>query len=182
MEIFTLPKNSSIRRWISFISKYRCSPTQSLCSNVMLYDRTQNWLRNLTDFGEAITELEWSPTDKIEIPWEVREGKAIAISPDGNFIALGGVDSKVRVWKISDRNGSFDNNEPEQILDTEKGDVFNNLTYSPDGNWLAAGTSKGIVYIWSLPGWELTYYQRSTGFIKKLVFTHDNTNCDINIQ
>ncbi len=80
-------------RWISFMqSFYNCSPTQFFCSNVMLYDRQRGWMTNLTKFDEGTPSLPWSYYGSLVLPWESWESSALAFSPDGKLIALGGYD------------------------------------------------------------------------------------------
>lgn len=165
-------------RWISFMqSFYNCSPTQFFCSNVMLYDRQRGWMTNLTKFDEGTPSLPWSYYGSLVLPWESWESSALAFSPDGKLIALGGYDSTVRIWQISDRRHLLDQNEPDVTLKTQGNDYFSVLAFTHGGEWLAAGTINGTVYIWELSDGRLLYtLKNQTDPIRKLVFSADGAH------
>ncbi len=62
--------------------------------------------------------------------------------PDGNHLASGGADGKVRVWDLGRPNA-----EPI-VLDA--GPEVDAVAFSPDGTRLAAGGDDGILRIWTL--------------------------------
>ena len=66
----------------------------------------------------------------------------VAISTSGRWLASGGHDRPLRIWRAKERTS--------QILAAWKG-RFNALAFSPDEKALAAAGGDGIVHVWSLP-------------------------------
>ena len=173
-DFLRFPGISTDGRWISFMQpKFRCSAVQDFCSNLMLYDLENNWMSNLTNYGEIIPSVPWEYRGSWAIPWELWESKALAFSTDGRFLAMGGMDSKIRIWQVGIGNATIIDNVPIHILDSGKDDTFSKIVFSPNGNWLTAGTTSGIVYIWKLPEGNLLYtLKENHGLIKDLVYTN----------
>lgn len=172
------PDISSDGRWISFMQSFHnCSSTQIQCSNVMLYDRQHSWMTNLTKYEQAVPTLGWSYSDSLVIPWQTWESSALAFSFDGSLVALGGTDSKVRLWRIIDGYQSVEKDAPTKVLGIDTADVFSAVAFSADGQWLAAGTSSGSVYVWNLLEDVLVSTNNNQSkLIRKLVFSQDGTD------
>ena len=70
---------------------------------------------------------------------------AVAVSPDGQWIATAGSDRAVRIW---DATG-------EQITDPLQhfSDALA-VAFSPDGRWLATGSNDGSARLWSTATWQ----------------------------
>jgi WD40 repeat protein/serine/threonine protein kinase len=85
----------------------------------------------------------WKTASHQEL-WTLRDEHtaSIALSPDGNLLAVGGWHGEVRIWEIA----------TEQELYTLQGhaDEVNALTFSPDGRYLASASSDGRVRIWEV--------------------------------
>ena len=68
---------------------------------------------------------------------------AVAIAPDGTWLAAGGTEGKVRIW--------------EQATGKERADLtghsgsVNAIAAAPDGTWLATGSDDGTARIWDAP-------------------------------
>jgi WD40 repeat protein/DNA-directed RNA polymerase specialized sigma24 family protein len=171
------PKISYEGRWITFMqSVYNCSSTQFLCSNVMLYDRQRGWMTNLTNYEAGTANLPWSYSGSLALPWETWESKALAFSPNDNLLALGGIDSKVRIWQITHFGQLINQDEPIITLETGGSEYFTAITFTPDSEWLAAGTMSGAVYIWNLPEGSLLYdLSGQSDPIKDMVFSQDGS-------
>jgi WD40 repeat protein len=67
---------------------------------------------------------------------------ALAFSADGEWLAVGGLGNRIRVWKASGH---------EVFLEERSGTV-GALAFSPDGRWLAAGGEDGTVQLWRWAG------------------------------
>ncbi|PSB57870.1 NB-ARC domain-containing protein [Chamaesiphon polymorphus] len=67
----------------------------------------------------------------------------VAFSPDRQYLATGGMDGQIRIWKVSDG---------QQILAWQAhGDWIRNVTFSPDGKLIASSSNDATVRIWD---WE----------------------------
>ncbi len=175
---FTLfPGISSDGRWVSYMRYFtNCTINQPNCSNVMLYDRQNNWTTDLTKFDVEIPKLLWTYSGSISPPWETWESPALAISPDGILIALGGYDSKVRIWRSTDISSTQPLNEPIKTFNIGENESFSSLVFSPNGEWLAGGMSSGAVYIWALSDGKILFSTKTQSeLVRKLAFTQDST-------
>jgi WD40 repeat protein len=175
---FTIfPGISSDGRWIGFMeSSHDCSATQLRCSNVMLYDRQTGWISNLTRFSQPTARLAWQYSGNLSMPWQSWESTALAFSPDGKLIALGGDDSTVRVWQTTQASDGNLKVPPMQTLEVSGNNTFSALAFNHNGYWLAAGTSGGLVSVWNVAdGKLLDQVKDLTGPIKNLAFSQDNS-------
>jgi len=73
---------------------------------------------------------------------------AVAISPDGKFLAAGGTDTVVRVWSLPDK-------QPVATL-KEHTDWISGLSFSPDSKLLATGSADKTVRLWDTAAWKQT--------------------------
>ncbi len=172
------PQVSANGSLVTFMqSSYNCSPTQLVCSNVMLYDRQRKWMTNITRYGEEQPSLPWSYFASLALPWEGWESTALSFSPDGKLLALGGHDSIVRLWHINTDVHAINQANPDITLDTKSNDNFTVVAISQDDSWLAAGTYTGVVYIWDLRGPTLLYTMKDqVDPIRKIEFSKDGSN------
>ena len=65
---------------------------------------------------------------------------AIAVAPDGSWLAVAGLDPRVRVWDVATARQLF-------VLDGHRAEVYA-AAIAPDGSWLATGGGDGTVRIW----------------------------------
>ena len=122
--------------------------------------------------------------------------EAMALSPDGRWLATGNADQLARLWDLSVANA-----EPK-ILKGHAGEIWA-VTFSPDSRWLATGSdnandlgqdSKGkyLVILWDLkpskrPAWAgqahgpadephplFTTHGRVIGHVRQLAFSPDS--------
>ena len=66
---------------------------------------------------------------------------ALAFSPDGQYLAVGGFSNKIEIWNIS----TF-----ERVQTLNSANQIYSLAYSPDGTTLVSSGSNGIIEIWSV--------------------------------
>ncbi len=175
---FTLfPGITSDGRWVSYMQFFnRCSLNQPFCSNVMLYDRQNHWTTDLTKFDQEIPVLPWAYSGSISPPWESWENPALALSPDGILIALGGNDSKVRIWQSADVSNAPLQNKAVKTFQIEGNDSFSSLVFSSNGEWLAGGTNSGAVYIWNMYDGKIIHsIHNQPELVRQLVFSQDSS-------
>jgi hypothetical protein len=143
---------------------------------VMLFDTQREWMTNLTQNNKEVQPLPWSYSQSVLLPWGSWESTAMSFSPDGKLIAIGGMDSRVRVWAISNIEASIQGNASFMVLRAKQNEYFTSLAFSPNSEWLAAGTTSGLVYIWDLSNDRLLYTLKDqVDPIKKILFTKDNS-------
>ncbi|CED84046.1 Angio-associated migratory cell protein (contains WD40 repeats) [Phaffia rhodozyma] len=96
---------------------------------------------------------------------------AVAFSSDGQFVATGGMDGRVRVWK---RVGTEDWNNWEFLTSLEGPDEVTCLTWHPKGPVLAVGSNDTTVWMWQLPsGNTMQVFAGHTDAITAISFTPD---------
>lgn len=71
---------------------------------------------------------------------------SLAFSADGNLLATGATDSKMRVWKVTGGRGLEPTGAPIELPDGRP----NALAFHPDGTTLAAGTDKSDILIFDV--------------------------------
>ncbi len=175
---FTLfPGISSDGRWVSYMQYFHnCSSTQLRCSNAMLYDQLTAWITNITKYDQEIPDLQWDYSDQITLPWQTWESTALALSPDGKMVAMGGMDSVVRLWQIP-HTGVVDNQvQPTKTFETSGYEAISSIAFSTNGQWIAAGSVNGEVYVWDIASGNLVYRLNNLPDpIKNLVFNKENS-------
>jgi WD domain, G-beta repeat len=99
---------------------------------------------------------------------------AVAFSPDGHFVATGGVnsddsDDHVRIW-------TFDGTTLTPCGPSLSTFGYPYLAFSPDGHTLAVGSSYDYVYLYDVPSWTLLRTLTSVGsdFLTGVGFTPDS--------
>ena len=74
--------------------------------------------------------------------------RATAFSPDGQLIATGGGDRKVKLWDATTGTLVQDVSGERHTAEVE------NLAFSPDGQTLASVSRDGSLKLWAVPGTE----------------------------
>lgn len=103
-----------------------------------------------------------------EIRHDSNPNSAVAISPDGRFIATPGPDQTVKLWDA----------ETRAELRTLRGHVgyIWRVAFSPDGRYLASGSWDSTIKVWDLKAPELAEpvtLRGHAGFIRSLAFSPD---------
>ncbi len=91
---------------------------------------------------------------------------ALAVSPDGKFIATGAYDQKIRLWDTA-------TGKEVALLKGHNGAV-NGLSFRPDGKVLASASADRTVKLWSIPaGQRLDTLSQPTKEQTSVVFSAD---------
>jgi len=91
---------------------------------------------------------------------------ALAVSPDGKFIATGAYDQKIRLWDTA-------TGKEIALLKGHNG-VVNGLSFRPDGKVLASASADRTVKLWSIPnGQRLDTLSQPTKEQTSVVFSAD---------
>ncbi|GAA5973037.1 hypothetical protein JCM11641_000375 [Rhodosporidiobolus odoratus] len=96
-----------------------------------------------TDTGAQVAHLSGHQDSVTAVGWNF----------DGSLCATGGMDGRVRVWKVRRRSGdeSWEEAGWESCQALEGPDEVNWLDWHPKGNVLLAGGADGTVWVWNLP-------------------------------
>jgi WD40 repeat protein len=87
-------------------------------------------------------------TMTLTVPASVGAATSLALSPDGNLLAAGGLDDTVTIWNIQ-----AGGNQPT-TLDGHRFPVID-VAFSPDGDSLASASDDGTVALWKTLGTAL---------------------------
>ncbi|CAO1618968.1 unnamed protein product [Sympodiomycopsis kandeliae] len=89
--------------------------------------------------GNEVQALQPKHTDSvISVGW----------SADGQFVATGGMDGMVNVWKVAEQ-GQW--NKWDHVVTLEGGDEVQFITWHPKGHVLVAGYADSTTWMWNLP-------------------------------
>ncbi|MEZ6150711.1 MAG: WD40 repeat domain-containing protein [Pirellulaceae bacterium] len=80
--------------------------------------------------------------------------RAVAFSPDGNYLATAGMERYVRIWSVAD--GDLHN-----LLADEEGWGFMSLAFSPSSQELAAIDEEGNVVVWDIEKGQLLWRKKN---------------------
>jgi len=94
----------------------------------------------------AVTLLDFETGAATTLEETKDEVLAVALSPDGRFLAAGGTDAVVRVWDLADK-------QPATDLKAHS-DWISGLAFSPDGKLLATGSADKTVRVWDTASWK----------------------------
>ncbi|KAG6373481.1 ribosome biogenesis protein Sqt1 [Boletus reticuloceps] len=135
-----------------------CHPTEPLAASGGEDDLGYVW--DMTD-GEVIVKLT-GHTDSVS---------NTAFSADGEMIATGGMDGKVRVWR---RVGKENYRTWEFLTELQGPDEVMWLRWHPRGSILLAGSNDSTVWLWQLPsGNTMQVFAGHTGPVQCGEFTPD---------
>jgi WD40 repeat protein len=91
---------------------------------------------------------------------------AVAISPDGNWLATSDFEGEIRLWRMGE-------SQPIFTLRGHVGWVWS-MAFSPDSRWLASGGADQTVRIWDLHAWVcLRILKGHTDTVRAVAFSPD---------
>jgi WD40 repeat protein len=93
--------------------------------------------------------------------------RAMAVAPDGSWLASGSDDGAVRIWDIAaDR---------EQAIFTGHTGRVRAVAVAPDGSWLASGGWDGTVRIWDVATGQVRALMRLDNSVNSYAWLGTNT-------
>ncbi|TFK40374.1 WD40-repeat-containing domain protein [Crucibulum laeve] len=135
-----------------------CHPTEPLAASGGEDDLGYIW--DITD-GEVIVKLTGHTDSVISTVW----------SADGEMIATGGMDGKIRIWR---RVGKENYRTWEFLTELQGPDEVMFLRWHPKGNVLLAGSNDSTLWLWQLPsGNTMQVFAGHTGAVNCGEFTPD---------
>ncbi|KAF5359141.1 hypothetical protein D9756_003413 [Leucocoprinus leucothites] len=137
-------------------------PTQPLAASGGEDDMGYIW--DITD-GEVIVKLTGHTDSVTSTAW----------SSDGEMIATGGMDGKVRIWRrVGKAKGKDDYRTWEFLTELQGPDEVMFLRWHPKGNVLLAGSNDMTLWLWQLPsGNTMQVFAGHTGPVNCGEFTPD---------
>jgi tricorn protease-like protein len=108
---------------------------------------------------------EMGPPPRLTLPANAGPIWSVAISPDGNTIAMGIDDGTVKLWNAK-------TGEVRGTVHAHKSPIWA-VAFSPDGNVLATGSTDGTVGLWKMPSGDPCCKLQHTGPVRCLAFSHD---------
>ncbi|MFB9431922.1 nSTAND1 domain-containing NTPase [Streptoalloteichus tenebrarius] len=91
--------------------------------------------------------------------------EAIAFSPDGQVLATGGAEGRIRLWSAADARVTGEIRGPEQVVYA--------VAFSPDGRLVVAGGSDKTVVFADVASRQVTGTLRLTAAVRDLAFSPD---------
>ena len=93
---------------------------------------------------------------------------AVAFSPDGRWLASGGLDNTIKLWEVS-------SGRQLRMLVGHTSEVTS-LAVSPDGRWLASGSNDKSVKLWEVESGKLLHtFSGFTDGVNRVGFSPDGT-------
>ena len=95
------------------------------------------------------------------------EVTAVAVAPDGSWLASGSRDGTVRIWDVA-------SGRERGALTGHTGEVTA-VAVAPDGTWLASGSRDGTVRIWEIATWYVRAMMRVDNDIRACAWLSPDT-------
>ncbi|KAJ7756452.1 ribosome biogenesis protein Sqt1 [Mycena maculata] len=131
-------------------------PTEPLAASGGEDDLGYVW--DITD-GEVIVKLSGHTDSVTSVAW----------SADGEMVATGGMDGKIRIWRKRDNYRTW-----EFLTQLEGPDEVMFLRWHPKGSVLLAGSNDSTLWLWQLPsGNTMQVFAGHTGAVQCGEFTPD---------
>ncbi|NJN87298.1 MAG: WD40 repeat domain-containing protein, partial [Leptolyngbyaceae cyanobacterium SL_7_1] len=151
-------------------------PLSGLMTIVSLADQKQRGLMRFFPVNQVTTSLNEAVLVSKEVNRVWHEGfvNAVAVSPDGNWMASATSDALIHVW---DRTGKLQGDPfgaaTESDLQKQQNHQLNTLTFSPNSQWLLSGGSDGTLRLWNRAGRVIGVFSGHTKAVNSVAFSAD---------
>lgn len=152
-----------------------------------------NSLQHFTTHSGSVFAISCHPTEPLAVSggeddlgyiWDITDGEVLvkltghvdsvcsaSFSSDGQMVATGGMDGKVRIWR---RVGTVDFRNWEFLTELQGPDEVIWLRWHPRGTILLAGSNDSMVWLWQLPsGNTMQVFAGHSGPVQCGEFTPD---------
>jgi WD40 repeat protein len=99
--------------------------------------------QNLAAASETGDVIVWNMDGSVKFNFQAVTNSAVAFSPDGRLLALGGYNGEVTLWDLQTGKAS-------EITLAGPADSIRALAFSPDSRRLAASAWDALIYIWDV--------------------------------
>lgn len=119
---------------------------------------------------ETVVEIDLQSHQSLVHDWPLAIVMSVAFSPEGNLLAAGGADGKVRIWET---------NSASLLFEVQAHNYWvSGLAFAPEGNILASGSSSdGLIKLWNMKSTTpLQTLEDGKRFIYDLAFGPDGNS------
>ena len=125
-----------------------------------------DWVAVAAETAITLVDVEQAKVDRLLESSLEGQPRSVAVSPDGQLLAVGTSAGELLVWRLDDLDRG-----PSEILDLAAS--VRAVTFSPDSAWIAAGDSAGAVSLLPVNAGNPRRLDGHRDWVNAIVFTPD---------